>query len=77
MENKINLSLDKTTAISCGNSSCSNEVFIEGVMLRKASRFLTGTDRDAMIPISVMICSKCGEVLEETIPVALKNQDND
>jgi hypothetical protein len=75
MENKINLSLDKTTGISCG--ACSNEVFIEGVMLRKASRFLTGTDRDAMIPISVMVCSKCGEVLEETIPVALKNQNND
>ena len=72
-QHNINLSLDKTEAVKC---KCGNEAFIEGVMLRKASRFLTGTDRDALVPISVMICSKCGDVVEETIPTQLKNQNN-
>jgi DNA-directed RNA polymerase subunit M/transcription elongation factor TFIIS len=76
MEQQINLNitLDKTTAVVCGK--CENEVFIEGVMLRKASRFVTGTAQDAMIPISVFTCSKCGYVNEEFLPIQLRNQDN-
>jgi len=37
----LNITLDKTTGMSC--DECSNEIFQEGVMLRKASRFITGT----------------------------------
>ena len=72
MEQQINISLDKTTAMSC---VCGNETFTEGVMLRKASRFITGTAQDALIPIPAFICSKCGEVLEETLPTQLKNKE--
>ena len=54
----LNITLDKTTAAKCDN--CENEVFIEGVMLRKASRFITGTAQDAVIPIPVFSCSACG-----------------
>lgn len=68
----MNISLDKTTAVSC---VCESETFTEGVMLRKASRFITGTAQDALIPIPVFICSKCGEVLEETLPTQLKNKE--
>ena len=71
-QHNINLSLDKTTPVQC--SQCQNETFMEGVMLRKASRFITGTDRDALIPIQIMICTKCHTPLEETIPTQLKNQ---
>lgn len=69
----INISLDKTTGIIC--DKCNNEVFIEGVMLRKASRFITGTPQDAMIPIPVFACSKCGHVNDEFLPLQLRNQD--
>ena len=31
-------------------------------MLRKASRFLTGTPNDALIPIPVFACTKCGHI---------------
>jgi uncharacterized Zn finger protein len=71
----LNITLDKTTGMAC--DECSNEVFQEGVMLRKASRFITGTAQDAMIPIPVFACSKCGHVNEELIPMQLrKNAEN-
>jgi hypothetical protein len=67
----VNISLDKTTAMVCGK--CENEVFVEGFLLRKASRFITGTSQDALIPINVFVCSKCGHVNEEFLPIQLKN----
>jgi uncharacterized Zn finger protein len=66
MEQQLNIGLDKTIAASC--DECQNEVFQEGVLLRKASRFLTGTSQDAIIPIPVFMCSKCGHVNEEFLP---------
>jgi uncharacterized Zn finger protein len=66
----VNISLDKTIGIVC--DKCGNPVFIEGVMLRKASRFLTGTAQDAMIPIPVFTCTKCGHVNDEFLPIALR-----
>jgi len=71
MEQQLNISLDKTTGLSC--DECGNEIFQEGVMLRKASRFLTGTAQDAMIPIQVFACSKCGHVNEEFLPLQLRS----
>jgi uncharacterized Zn finger protein len=65
-QQQLNISLDKTIATSC--DECGNEVFQEGVLLRKASRFLTGTAQDAIIPIPVFACSKCGHVNEEFLP---------
>jgi uncharacterized Zn finger protein len=73
MEQQLNISLDKTTGMSC--DECGNEVFQEGVLLRKASRFLTGTAQDAMIPIQVFACSKCGHVNEEFLPMQLRNNN--
>lgn len=73
-QQQLNIGLDKTTASKC--DKCENEIFIEGVMLRKASRFLTGTSQDALIPIPVFACSKCGHVNEEFLPLALRNQQD-
>lgn len=67
----VNITLDKTTPVKC--EKCENETFIEGVMLRKASRLLTGTSQDAMIPIPVFSCSKCGHVNDEFLPIQLRN----
>jgi len=72
-QSQLNISLDKTTASSC--DECQNEVFQEGVLLRKASRFLTGTAQDALIPIPVFVCSKCGHVNEEFMPKQLKQSE--
>lgn len=69
---KLNITLDKTTGVEC--ESCKNTVFTEGVIIRKASKFLTGTQQDAVIPIPVFACSKCGHVNEDFLPQELKTQ---
>ena len=72
MEQQLNITLDKTTEIIC--DECDNKSFMPGVMLRKASKFLTGGTQDSLIPIQVFMCSTCGHVNEEFIPKALKEQ---
>ena len=72
---QMNISLDKTTGITC--DKCDNNIFIEGMLLRKASRFITGTAQDAMIPIPVFTCSKCGHVNEEFLPMQLRNNQTE
>lgn len=69
-QQQLNISLDKTTGVSC--EQCNNNIFQEGVMLRKASRFITGTAQDALIPIPVFACSKCGHVNNEFLPMQLR-----
>lgn len=67
---KLNISLDKTAEITC--DECGHNVFQEGLMLRKASKFLTGTPQDALIPLPVFSCAKCGHVNIEFLPEPLK-----
>ena len=67
---KLNISLDKTTPIVC--DKCSNTIFQEGTLLRKASKILIGSHQDALVPIPVFVCSKCGHVNEEFLPVELR-----
>jgi uncharacterized Zn finger protein len=69
---RLNISLDKTAEIVC--DECSHNVFQEGLMLRKASKFLTGTPVDSLIPLPVFACSSCGHVNEEFLPEPLKTK---
>lgn len=71
----LNISLDKTNPVTC--DECGGQVFTDGVLLRKASRFITGTAQDALVPITVFACSKCGHVNDEFLPTQLRNKNND
>ena len=66
----LNISLDKTTAITCDECGC--ETFTQVTFLRKVSKFITGTDQDALIPIPSFACTKCGHVNEEFQPKNLQ-----
>ncbi len=68
----LNIGLDKTSPVSC--DKCNGQVFQEGVLLRKASRLLTGTAQDALIPIQVFACIHCGNVNEEFLPIQMRQQ---
>lgn len=70
---RLNIDLTKTQEIVC--DKCSGKVFQEGLMLRKASKFLAGTAQDALIPLPVFSCASCGHVNEEFLPEPLKNKD--
>jgi uncharacterized Zn finger protein len=72
---RLNIDLKKTQSITC--DKCEHTVFQEGLMLRKANKFLTGTAQDALIPLPVFSCSACGHVNEEFLPEPLKNLDSD
>lgn len=65
-EIKMNVSLKDTTAIVC--EECGGEVFIEGLMLRKVSRFMTGTLNDAIMPLNIFMCAKCHHVNSQFMP---------
>jgi len=69
----MNITLDKTTAVEC--EKCGGQTFKDVVMLRKASRFVTGTTQDALIPIQVFACTSCNHVNDEFLPSQLRNQD--
>jgi len=69
----MNITLDKTTAVEC--EKCGRQTFKDVVMLRKASRFVTGTPQDALIPIQVFACTSCNHVNDEFLPSQLRNQD--
>ena len=56
----------QTTAIKC--ESCDNDTFVEVVFLRKASKLLTGSSQDAIIPLPTFKCSKCDHINEYFTP---------
>lgn len=65
-ELNMNVSLQDTLPIIC--EACGHSVFQEGVLLRKISRYVTGTSQDALMPIPVFSCAKCGHVNVEFMP---------
>lgn len=62
----LNISLDKTTPVTC--EECGNDTFQQVTFLREVSKFIAGTDQDALIPIPSFACLKCGYVNEKFQP---------
>ena len=56
------LEIGDTTAVIC---ECGSDVFQDALMLRKASRLLTGADQDALIPVQCFTCAVCKTVVQE------------
>jgi hypothetical protein len=51
-----------------------NHVFAEGVILRKVSKFLTGTTEDSIMPIPCFYDVKSGKVLVELLPKEVREE---
>jgi hypothetical protein len=66
---KVNVSLDKTTPILC--EKCEGQAFTSALILRKVSKFLTGTPQDGLFPVETFACVSCGHVNSEFIPKEL------
>jgi len=71
---KVNMSLQDTIKVLC--EECQNNVFQEGLVIRKVSSILTGTGKPGFIPIPVFACNKCGHVNQEFLPQEVKNLDD-
>ena len=60
--------IDVSQAKDMNCSKCNNPYFIQAVMVKKISRFVTGTTNDAILPIDVFLCGNCGQPMEELLP---------
>jgi hypothetical protein len=65
----VNIDIKNTRPIT---SPEGNQVFSEGVILRKVSRFVTGTQEDGVIPIPCFYDVATGKVLVELLPKELR-----
>jgi len=67
----MNIDLKNTTPVL---SKDGNQLFSEGVILRKVSKFVTGTAEDGIMPIPVFYDLKTKEILVETLPKELREE---
>ena len=58
----LNVSLKDAEEVVC--EKCGSKVFQEKLMIRKLSKFMTGSDRDSITPIPVIACAECNHVNE-------------
>jgi hypothetical protein len=70
----VNIDIKNTTPIT---SPEGNQVFSEGVILRKVSRFVTGTSEDGIIPVPCFYDVKTGKILVELLPKELRAEFED
>ncbi len=61
--------ISATTPLVC---VCGNETFKEVMYMRKESRLMSGLPTDRLVPIQLIACDKCGELIEDFIPAPLK-----
>ena len=59
---QLNVNLADAPYIEC--EECKGKVFEEKMMIKKVSKFMTGSDHDSIAPIPVVACSKCGHINE-------------
>ena len=67
----LNVDLKSTTAIETPEGG---QVFNQGVLLRKVSKFVVGAEEDAVMPIPVFYDPTSGKILATTIPVELREE---
>lgn len=62
----MNPDLSKSESVKC--SKCECEYFIEAMMVRKISKFISGDSKDQVYPFPVLRCADCGHVEDQFKP---------
>jgi len=65
------IELSKTVSIPTENGK---PIWHQGVVLRKVSRFITGGDEDAVMPIPVFYDPETGKILKQGLPPELQGE---
>lgn len=68
---QMNIDLKNTTPVI---SEDGNQIFAEGVILRKVSKFVSGTAEDGIMPIPVFYDVVTGKVVTETLPRDIRDE---
>ena len=71
---QLNIDLTNTTGIT---NEDGGSIFMSGVILRKISKFVAGTDNDDIMPIPVFYDPTTMKILGEGIPVELREELKD
>ena len=71
---QLNVDLTNTTSISTPDGGV---VFQQGVILRKVSKFVVGSNEDAILPIPVFYDPNSGKILVDTLPTELREEYKD
>jgi len=71
---KLNIDLNSTTGMK---NSEGGSLFQSGVILRRISKFVAGTDHDAIMPIPVFFDPTNNKILGEGLPVELREELKD
>ena len=69
-----NIDLKNTTSIETEGGG---RIWQQGALLRKVSKFVTGTDSDAVMPIPVFYDPETGKILEDSLPKELREEYKD
>lgn len=67
----VNIDIKTTQPISTPDGT---QLFTEGTLLRKVSKFVAGTPEDAVIPIPCFYNPLNGEILIELLPKELREE---
>jgi len=71
---ELNIDLKSTTGMK---NEAGGSIFKSGVILRKISKFVAGTDNDAIMPIPVFYCPESKKIVGDGIPVELREELKD
>ena len=67
----MNIDLKNTTSIATPSGG---KIFQQGVILRKVSKFVSGTSEDAVMPIPVFFDPDTNKILKSTMPQELREE---
>ena len=65
------IDLKNTSEVKTDSGS---SIFQQGVILRRVSRFVTGTDEDALVPIPVFFDPTTNKILTDSVPKDLREE---
>ena len=71
MTQQPQIDLGKTTSVP---NDSGGQLFQQGFILRKVSRFITKGAEDAVMPIPVFYDDKTGKILKDTLPPELRGE---
>ena len=69
-----NVKLEDTTSFETPDG---NKIFQQGVLLRKVSKFVAGTDEDAVMPIPVFFCPDSKKLVGLPLPPEIRDEYKD
>jgi|TARA_Y100000114_G_C11703614_1_gene299749 hypothetical protein len=68
---KLNIDLKNTTPV---NTPDGGIIFQQGMILRKVSKFVVGSEEDALLPVPVFYDPESGKIVKDTLPPDLREE---